>query len=545
MPSKLRKALDAVKDQTSIGLAKVSNANYADLNVAVLKATTHEEVPTDDRYVNEVLLLSCSSRTYSSYCVQALSRRIARTRNWIVVLKSLMLVLRLLQDGNPSFATDIIAAMKRRGSRILNLSNFRDDSTSSSPWDYTAFVRTFALYLHERLDCSLMGKLQGRMVTNSRWRRSPPASLESVNDMKPDAVVNQLLHWQRLLDRVVATRPTGPAKNNRLVQISLYSVVSESFALYNDISDALTLLQNSYFELPHPVCQDAFYIFNRATRQFDELAAFYQMCKSIGVGRTSEYPYVQKISETTLTNLKEFIMDISSRSSFSSPRTLNSSEQSLPASPTVTKKCQEGRMEETVGCEDQVPKNEGYGRLSAAGDNGTSCETAIVVKEQQQQQKQHSSSQEHIGWEIALLESASNMSKDINYKMANGFDAFLLDSLYDHALMYRDQHQNHYNYNPFLCSHGSESSMLMHTPSSLFSLPSSTHPPTFSVQKVSNYSNQSNYTLGPDPFAVSASVSPPPYVQMSDMAVKQKLMVQEQQLWMQYQNEIIRRHTIK
>ncbi|CAN6483940.1 unnamed protein product [Victoria cruziana] len=511
MPSKLRKALDAVKDQTSIGLAKVSNNDYADLDVAVLKATTHEEVPTDDRYVNEVLLLSCSSRAYSSSCVQALSRRIARTRNWIVALKSLMLTLRLLQDGSPSFAADILAGIKHRGCRILNLSNFRDDSSSCSPWDYTSFVRTFALYLDERLDCFLMGKLRGRMVTIRKSRRLPPTSFKSIAGMKPAAVVDQILHWQRLLDRVVATRPTGPARNNRLVQISLYSVVRESFALYSDISDGMAVLQNIYFELPPPVCQDAFCIFNRAARQFDELAAFYRMCKRIGVGRTSEYPYVQKISETTLMNLKEFMMDMSSCSSFSSPRTQFSSELSLLASPPVAEKCQEARMDETVGCEEQVSKSEGHEILTCEERNST-YEMAILVKEGQQQQ--HSASQENIEWEIALLESASNMSND-NSRMANGLDFFLLDTLYDQALVYKDQQQSHYNYNynynPFLCSHAGESNMVLQTPSSFLSLSADSHPPTFSVRQ--------------------------------DMAVKQQLMIQEQKLWMQYQNEIVKRHT--
>lgn len=39
---------------------------------------------------------------------------------------------------------------------------------------------------------------------------------------------------------------------------------------------------------------------------------------------------------------------------------------------------------------------------------------------------------------------------------------------------------------------------------------------------------------GADPFAASLSVAPPPYVQMSEMEKKQRLLVQEQLMWQQY-----------
>jgi hypothetical protein len=40
---------------------------------------------------------------------------------------------------------------------------------------------------------------------------------------------------------------------------------------------------------------------------------------------------------------------------------------------------------------------------------------------------------------------------------------------------------------------------------------------------------------GEDPFAASAIVPPPAYVQMADLTKKQQLLAQEQVLWQQYQ----------
>ncbi|KAL6011396.1 hypothetical protein ACLOJK_001842 [Asimina triloba] len=304
MPSKLQKAIAAVKDQTSISIAKVYGNIYSNLDVAILKATTHEEVPVVERHVKEVVCLTVSSHTYAAACVQCLSRRITRTRNWIVALKSLTLIFRILQEGDSHFPRAAAHAMKH-GMRLLNLSAFRDDS-NSSPWDYTAFVRTFALYLDDRLDCALHGKLRS---SSSSSPNSCPLQHHHIRDMKPAVLLDKMAYWQRLLDRALATRPTGSAKTNRLVQTTLYSIVRESFDLYRDISDGLKFLLDNFFHLQHRSCVEAFHICTKATKQFDELADFYTLCKSLGIGWKSEYPSVQKISDQLLDTLQEFLKD--------------------------------------------------------------------------------------------------------------------------------------------------------------------------------------------------------------------------------------------
>ncbi|KAM1767749.1 hypothetical protein ACFX12_045805 [Malus domestica] len=313
MPSKLKKAIGAVKDQTSISLAKVSNNNNsANLEVTVLKATSHDVVPIVDKYIQEILTLITSNKSYASSCAQAIAKRIGKTRNWIVVLKSLMLVLRIFQDGDPYFPIEVLHAMKG-GAKILNLSNFRDDS-NSCPWDYTAFVRTFALYLEERLDCFLTGKLQRRFTYQrdqefNNNRRSSRSNGPVIRDMKPAILLDRIHYWQKLLDRAIATTPTGAAKTNRLVLISLYSIVQETYDLYRDISDGLALLLDSFFQLQYQSCVNAFHACVKASKQFEELASFYALCKILGVGRTSEYPSVQKISDELLETLQEFLKD--------------------------------------------------------------------------------------------------------------------------------------------------------------------------------------------------------------------------------------------
>nr|GMC77059.1 clathrin coat assembly protein AP180-like [Ipomoea batatas] len=310
MASKLKKAIGAVKDQTSISIAKVYGNNSSNLEVAVLKATTHDDDAVDERYVYEVLHLVSANKVYAAACARAVGKRIGRTRNWVVALKSLMLVLRIFQDGDPYFPREVLHAMKR-GAKILNLSSFRDDS-HCSPWDFTSFVRTFALYLDERLDCFLTGKLQRRYTYRPEKEDSVGRSRKvnvPVRELKPAMLLDRISYWQRLLERAIATRPTGAAKTNGLVKKALYAVVQESFDLYKDVSDGLALFLDSFFHLQYQSCVIAFQTCMKAAKQFEELGAFYTLCKTMEVGRSSEYPSVHSISPELIETLQEFLKD--------------------------------------------------------------------------------------------------------------------------------------------------------------------------------------------------------------------------------------------
>ena len=440
MPSKLRKALGAVKDQTSISIAKVySNTNAANLEVLILKATSHVEIPIDDRYVNEILSLISSNKVYVAACAIAISKRISRTRNWIVAVKSLMLVLRIFQDGDPYFPREVLHAMKR-GAKILNLSNFRDDS-NSSPWDYTAFVRTFALYLDERLDCFLTGKLQRRFTytqiesLSNRHRSRTRQAVSPVRDMKPVMLLDRISYWQRLLDRAIGTRPTGAAKTNQLVLISLYAIVQESFDLYRDISDGLVLLLDSFFQLQYESCANAFQACIKATKQFEELSGFYDLCKSIGVGRTSEYPCVQKISEELIATLQDFLKD---HDSFPSH---NNGHRSLSLLPTPILSSEKVVYEQSEGSDKLSQRGSEFSdsRCTSLEDLVALTETGISIEQEyfseDQAEKQSSCTEDFTS---ANEDSGSNSSFPLGLETNSSLD---LVSFHDHCSQHEENQQ--------------------------------------------------------------------------------------------------------
>ncbi|XWS63187.1 hypothetical protein CRYUN_Cryun06bG0074200 [Craigia yunnanensis] len=222
-----------------------------------------------------------------------------------------MLIQRLLSEGDPPYEQEFFFST-RRGTRILNLSDFRDTLKSHS-WDYSAFVRTYALYLDERLEY----KMQGRRGTRSMYGydeqeendkaivvRSTP-----VREMKTEHVFSRLQHLQQLFERFLACRPTGSAKCNRVVTVALYPIVKESFQIYYDITEILGILIDRFLELDVSESVKIYEIFCREGKQFDELENFYSWCKSVGIARSSEYPEIEKITQKKLDLIDEFIRD--------------------------------------------------------------------------------------------------------------------------------------------------------------------------------------------------------------------------------------------
>jgi hypothetical protein len=384
--------------------------------------------------------------------------------------------------------------------------------------------------------------------------------------MKPGMILDMIPHWQRLLERFLASRPTGAAKNNRLVQIALYSIVRESFQLYKDITDGLAILLDGFFDMEYQDCVNSFETYSKAAKQIDELASFYNLCKNIGVCRTSEYPDVQKISEKLLETLEEFLRGRSSsrdnRPKSPEPRPERpespgpkadepvedmNSIKALPAPGDDTKEefeepnlpKQEEKKADLINLSQApISSEEQENKFALALFTGSSATSTVSNKwetfstsEGPESSGTTSAWQTPLaengkaGWELALVESASNLSKQSN-TMSGGFDPLLLDGLYDQAATSQQ-------YNAYLQS-GSTSSVVLPSrqAASFLALPA---PPT------QEGGAPVAVPVGGDPFAASLAVPPPSYVQMAELAKKQQLLMQEQQLWQQYQNNIMQR----
>ncbi|CAL0324527.1 unnamed protein product [Lupinus luteus] len=523
-PSTLRRAIGVVKDQTSIGLAKVgSSTSLADLDVAIVKATRHDEYPAEEKYFKEILSLTCYSKAFMRACVNTLSRRLSKTSSWTVALKALMLIQRLLSDGDPAYEQEIFFST-RQGTRLLNMSDFRDNKKSNS-WDFSAFVRTYALYLDEKLE----NKMQNRRGRRSRYGfdddeeeprdrggdryRERDKFMEreirstSLADIKSEQLFSKMQHLQLLLERFLACRPTGAAKTQRLVIVALYPIVKESFQIYHEMTDILGTLVYRFTDMEVPECIKVYDIFCRVGKQYDELELFYGWCKSIGIGRSSEYPDIERVTTKKLEIMDDYIKDKS----------------------MLTQSMKLKEKNDHVEAKEQEPEKDIYAIKALPPPETFHEEPEEQVKEEikVQEPKQEKVVQtealpwhafdDEADWETALVQSTSNLSNQ-KPSLGGGFDTLLLDG------MYKQASANAAMQGPGYGVSGSASSVAL----------GSAGRPTMLALPAAPTSGSGSSSAFADPFAASMAVPPPAYVQMSEIEKKQRLLQEEQMMWLQY-----------
>lgn len=370
--------------------------------------------------------------------------------------------------------------------------------------------------------------------------------------MKPEQLLVRMHHLQQLFDRFLACRPTGIAKHDRMILVALYPVIRESFQLYADVCEVLAVLLDRFFDMEYNECVKAFEAYASAAKQIDELCAFYAWCKDTGVARSSEYPEVQRITEKLLETLEEFMRDRAKRPKSPEPvpvpepveeeapvEDMNSIKALPPPEDWKEEQPAEPVEEEVKETppppppepqpdlvdlrEDTVSADEQGNRLALAlfsGPTANGSWNAFGSSDDSQVTSAWQNPAAEPGkadWELALVETASNLSKQ-KADLPGGFDPLLLSGMYDQGAV-----KQHVNAN---MTTGSASSVALPLPGKAATQVLALPAPDGSVQ-----------TIGGDPFAASLAIPPPAYVQMSDMEKKQQFLVQEQQVWNQYQKD--------
>ncbi|XP_042453937.1 putative clathrin assembly protein At5g35200 [Zingiber officinale] len=501
----LRKYLGAIKDTTTVSLAKV-NSDYKELDIAIVRATNHVERPSKEKHIRAIFYAISASRPRAdvAYCIHALARRLAKTHNWAVALKTLVVIHRALREVDPTFREELINYGRSR-SHMLNLSYFKDDS-SAYAWDYSAWVRTYALYLEDRLECFRVLKYD--------VESDPPRT----KDLETAELLEQLPSLQQLLHRLLGCQPQGAACHNIIIHLALSMVASESIKIYNSISDGIVNLVDKFFEMQRPDALRALDIYRRAGQQAERLSEFYEVCKSMDARRGEKFIKIEQPPSSFLTAMEDYVRDAPRASTVRKDQAKDENdipnvvlaieykktpeaEEAPPVPPPPPETVKEVEVpvpvksQETdlLGLSDAAPE------VSDLDSKNAMALAIVPVDNASSSTPSRSLLPENgtTGWELALVTApSSNETAMASSKLAGGLDKLTLDSLYEDAE--RRVSQN-VSYNPW------ETGPMAHP----------------MLQPVAH-----------DPFYASNAVAAPNFVQMAAMAQQQQAFILQQQMMM-------------
>ncbi|KAH7440288.1 hypothetical protein KP509_04G099900 [Ceratopteris richardii] len=520
-----------------------------------------------------------------------MGRRLRKTHNWIVAVKVLMVAHRLLRDGDAAIQ-HALASTRKKGMCVFSTYAFRDESHSNG-WEFSAFVRAYGMYLDERseysspslsLPNSHQSSKDGSLYDQDHPYNSSSASPSGNDDdrsrgkqrrrrpvkkMRTSELLQKFPLFLRLLERILACRPVGAAKTNRLVLFALHPIVRESFLVYSDIRDGMSILLDAFFDLEELECLGAFDIYSKAAKQLEELTSFYGFCKSLGVCKTTEYPAVEKVSNEMLqtmsaslrlrldsdrgNNRKAKAHEVKEELSCDSDHASKEAGSSRPPSSTRTRimtsdpVCPRLEQEETPEVSSAlINQSKDYPDLLDLDENPTQMThkrgenpTSTIFPgtgtriDTTWQTFSHGSTgnsslnlcdfeksgKQTADWELAL-ESNSSLSRWTSADLASGFDLLHLDSLYD--LGSNNQIRQAHEFG----SRRSVSVMASDQPLQPDLL-------TFPASNAGSLNEQLHVVR--DPFALSTNVPLIPCVLMSHPRQDQQPGIEEQQRWHEWQ----------
>ncbi|XP_050231292.1 putative clathrin assembly protein At1g25240 [Mercurialis annua] len=288
-----KRAAGALKDQKSILVATFSRrTSYRnpDLEFAIIKATNHNESYVDYKNAQRVFAWIRTSPVSLKPLIRVLTARVEKTQDWVVALKSLMLL-----HGVFCCKTQ---AVLRIGRLPFDLSNFTDGhSKPSKLWGFNAFIRAYYAYLDQR--SSLLYEQRRQMVA------------EDSNPMVQELL--RLENWQSLLDMLLQIKPLANNMRESLILEAMDCVIIEIFDVYSRICNGVARVLIGIYSAGKFEATLALKVLQKAIIQGEDLASFFEFCREFGVFNAMEVPKVTKIPEEDLKDLERIINGVSER----------------------------------------------------------------------------------------------------------------------------------------------------------------------------------------------------------------------------------------
>ncbi|KAG0464597.1 hypothetical protein HPP92_018761 [Vanilla planifolia] len=312
-----RCAAGTVKDKQSLYLTQlVGHGQRAEIDAAVIRATSHDERSVDNKNAARVFALARTSPACLKPLMSALSRRARRTRSWAVALKILLLAHGVLLCSS---------AAPRVGRLPFDLSDFHDRSArpSSTSYGFSAFVRSYFQYLDYRsvLLSSFVLQHSNDDDKGNTFSFTKLVPVVAFNVSTFDDDLGMVVKMQKLLDLLMQIRPYANGMEVGLILEAMDCVVIEIFEVYGSICSSIASFLVDVGPPSYSVKRTektgeerrrmgiaGMQVLRRAVEQSDQLSSFFDLCRRLGVPNAAEIPPIESIPQEDIRNLEALVL---------------------------------------------------------------------------------------------------------------------------------------------------------------------------------------------------------------------------------------------
>ena len=282
--------------------------------MAVEKATNNDVVSPKEKHVQTLLEVVRPGASIAdvTFLVKYLNRQIIDATRWLQMLKTHILIHRLLHNCGDEFKEQLkrmqqwVAEDRNKDSRIkclFSIRNWRDDSNVDAN-ELSGWTRSYANYLEEYVaNLDKIPRLD-KMAAGSGGASASPTALRSCDETElMETLPRVQMMMRRLLEcEAVNDNLTG----NEVVIAGTKLLLTDSFKVYRMVNDGIIRLIDLFFEMGKMNAMKALDVYKRATSQGDDLERMYRLANEWPMFRETTFPQIENPPASFLQTMEEY-----------------------------------------------------------------------------------------------------------------------------------------------------------------------------------------------------------------------------------------------
>ena len=280
--------------------------------VAVEKATNNDVCGPKEKHVQTLLetVKSGASIADVTFLVKYLNRQIVDATRWTTMLKTHVLLHRLLHNSGDEFKDQLRRMQKwveedrATDSRIkcmFSVRNWRDDSSMDAN-ELSQWTRSYAAYLEEVVvNLDKIPRLD-RLAAGSN-----AAEATEMRTCTEAELMEKLPRIQNAMRRLLDCEAVNSnLTTNDAVIAGVSLLLKDSFKLYRLVNDGIIRLIDVFFNMRKLNALKALDAYKRATQQGDDLERLFRSCNSWPSFRDTKFPHIENPPASFMNTMEEY-----------------------------------------------------------------------------------------------------------------------------------------------------------------------------------------------------------------------------------------------